>query len=135
MRVGEAREHRVGHRVGGSNRAERRRRRENAGEEERGTSTQGGRVAGAHVVLARQLHPKGRRRHIIAQQQQLHLDRLERARLLRSVVRLLDAELKGDFALVDHAVAARKRRVHVIDRRKVERRQRIVRGAARHVWP
>ena len=49
--------------------------------------------------------------------------RLERAHLLRHLRHLLDAELEGDLAVVDDAVAAAQRRVHLLDRREVELRE------------
>ena len=49
--------------------------------------------------------------------------RLERADFLRHLRDLLDAELEGDLAIVDDAVAAAQRRVHLLDRREVELRE------------
>ena len=49
--------------------------------------------------------------------------RLERADLLRHLRHLLDAELERDLAVIDDAVAAAQRRVHLLDRREVELRE------------
>ena len=49
--------------------------------------------------------------------------RLERTDFLRHLRHLLDAELEGDLAVVDDAVAAAQRRVHLLDRREVELRE------------
>ena len=61
--------------------------------------------------------------------------RLERADFLRHLRHLLDAELEGDLAVVDDAVAAAQRRVHLLDRREVELREHtlILRSRGGHL--
>ena len=65
---------------------------------------------------------QARVRTLGADAQDLHLDRLQNAHLVRLLEPVRGAELERHLALVEHAMAARQARVRLRERRGIHRR-------------